>query len=166
MDLSTSCGFDDLALSDSNPQQRCHSKHQGRRKSIGHQVDETRDNPSTAKPTRPDELISGTSNPIAGKPSRPDESISGTSNPIAAKPTRRVDPRHLKPDRCQADQTRRVDLRHLEPDRCQADQTRRVDLRHLKPDRPTLTLMLFPRPWRFLYGISPAGWGVVGRIAV
>ena len=62
------------------------------------------------------------------------------------------------------DQTRRVDLRHLKPDRCQADQTRRVDLRHLERDRPTLTL--FPRPWRFLYCILPAAWGVIGRIAV
>ena len=44
--------------------------------------------PGTAKPTRPDKSISGTSNPITAKPTRPDESISGTSNPITAKPTR------------------------------------------------------------------------------
>ena len=75
--------FDDLALRDSNPQQRCHSKHQGRRKSVGRQVDETRDDPSTAKPTKPDKSISGTSNPITAKPTRTDKSISGTSNPIA-----------------------------------------------------------------------------------
>ena len=73
MDLSTSCGLRRSGSVGLEPATRCRSKHQGRRKSVGCQVDEMRDDPSTAMPTRPDESISGTSNPIAAKPTRPDE---------------------------------------------------------------------------------------------